>query len=466
MAKPYLPKEIRDYLQLQAALGVPASSPDDIAAKVSGSRATVNRHLARMLGAGEVVRVGSGPATRYALPVVADTPYAMPNAALSASLRQPGAEYPRQGFRFPARARPLIQALQAPVGTRAPVTYLRSFVDAYTPNLSSLLPPALAAALLGKGKANGQQPAGTYARKVLEQLLIDLSWHSSRLEGNRKSLLDTRELFARGRTQWDDLDATMLLNHKDAIEFIVDAVPEYGIREDVVRNIQALLMQGLLVNPQSVGAIRRTLVNIADSVYLPAQAPHLLEEMLRQVIDKVRSIKNPVEAAFFMWVNIAYLQPFEDGNKRTSRLCANLPLLLQNCAPISFLDVEAPDYALAMLGIYEKQDVSLATDLFEWTYLRSIEKYEVILQSMGAPDPFRVKYRELLGEAIRDTVANRIQVEAVLAGLDLPTEDLTEFNRLLQDELRHLATYNCARYRLSIRLTEEWIRDGRPGLSG
>lgn len=293
--------------------------------------------------------------------------------------------------------------------------------------------------------------------------MIDLSWHSSRLEGNRKSLLDTQELFAKGRTPGDDLDAIMLLNHKEAIEFIVDAVPEYGVREDVVRNIQSLLMQELLANPEAVGAIRRTLVNISDSVYVPAQAPHLLEEMLRLVIDKVRNIKNPVEAAFFLWVNTAYLQPFEDGNKRTSRLCANLPLLLQNCAPLSFLDVESPDYALAALGIYERRDATLAAELFEWTYLRSIRKYEVIIQSMGAPNPFRLRYREQLGEAVRQVVNDGLPMDAVVASLALPLEDQAAFRGVLQEELRYLETYNCARYRLSIRLTEAWIQRGRPG---
>lgn len=464
MAKPYLPKEILAYLRAQAAQGVPACSPEDIAANVSASRATVNRYLVKMLEAEEVVRLGSGPATRYALQTTAIAPPTVVKAPPSTPTPQLIPESRHQGFRFSETVKPLVQALQAPIGTRTPVTYQRSFVDDYVPNQSSLLPPSLAADLFAKGKANGQQPAGTYARKVLEQLLIDLSWHSSRLEGNRKTLLDTAELFAKGRTQEDDLDAVMLLNHKEAIEFIVDAVPEYGIREDVVRNIQSLLMQGLLPHPEDVGAIRRTLVNITDSVYVPAQAPHLLEEMLRLVTDKVRHIKNPVEAAFFLWVNIAYLQPFEDGNKRTSRLCANLPLLLQNCAPLSFLDIEVPDYALAVLGVYEKQDVALAVELFEWTYLRSIKKYEVILQSMGMPNPFRVRYREQLGEGVRQVVNVRLPMDAVLASLAIPAEDQAAFQGLLQEELRHLEAYNCARYRLSIRLTEEWIRQGRPGL--
>lgn len=348
------------------------------------------------------------------------------------------------------------------MGTRTPVSYQRKFVDDYHPNRSSLLPAALADSLLIEGRMQGQQPAGTYARKVLEQLLIDLSWYSSRLEGNRKSLLDTRELFVRGRSVEDDPDTTMLLNHKEAIEFTVDAVPAYGITVPVVRNIQSLLMQGLLANSNSLGAIRRTVVNITDTVYVPTQVPSLLEEMLGHIVEKARSIKNPVEAAFFLWVNLAYLQPFEDGNKRTSRLCANLPLMLSNCAPLSFLDVETTDYAMAMLGVYERLDLTLATELFDWTYRRSIPRYRAVLESLGAPDPFRSKYREHLGEAVRNVVSAGSRLAEAVADLALPAEDQAPFHDLSRVELLQLEPYNCARYRLSIGKTEEWIAKGRP----
>jgi hypothetical protein len=356
----------------------------------------------------------------------------------------------------------LRKQLDMPIGTRFPVSYQREFVDRYVPNQSSLLPPGMADSLLTEGRAQGQQPAGTYARKVLEQLLIDLSWHSSRLEGNRKSLLDTQELFAKGRSADDDLDATMLLNHKDAIGFIIDAVPEYGITVPVTRNIQSMLMQGLLANVDALGTIRKTVVHIIDSVYVPTQVPSLLEEMLGHIVEKARNIRNPVEAAFFLWVNIAYLQPFEDGNKRTSRLCANLPLLLSNCAPLSFLDVDPTDYAMAMMGVYERLDVALAIDLFAWTYRRSIRKYKAILDSMGKPDPFRLKYRELLAEAIRQVVGPRISFDEAVAALALPEADRALFAALLREELQRLEPFNCARYQLLISKTEEWIRDGRP----
>ncbi|WP_377813057.1 Fic family protein [Achromobacter aloeverae] len=361
-----------------------------------------------------------------------------------------------------AAGRHLISALAAPMGTRHPVSYQRTFVDRYQPNASSLLPGTLAAELHGLGKSKDQQPAGTYARKVLEQLLIDLSWYSSRLEGNRISLLDTRALFEKGRSESDDRDATMLLNHKDAIEFMVDAVPTEGITPPVLRNLQSLLMRDLLPDSADLGAIRQKIVNIQDTVYVPSQVPHLLEETLRAIVDKARAIHNPVEAAFFLWVHLAYLQPFVDGNKRTSRLAANMPLMLANCSPLSFLDVGRTDYALAMLGIYERLDVTLAVELFDWTYRRSIAKYQAIIESMGGPDPLRVRYREQLGEAIQQIVHFGRSLESAVQALHVAETDAAAFRAMLNTELTHLESYNCARYRLPIGKTQAWIDRGRP----
>lgn len=446
MAEKQLASLIQTYLADRARQGLEPVGAEAITAQVHGKRPTVNRYLAALVSQGAILKQGVGPATRYR---IADT------ARLADTIRA------KASPPWTAQALKLRAQLQAPLGTRMPVTYRREFVDSYVPNQSSLLPADLAADLLASGRAQGQQPASTYARKVLEQLLIDLSWHSSRLEGNRTSLLDTQTLFAKGRSTGDDVDATMLLNHKDAIEFMVDAAPEYGITTPVVRNIQSLLMQGLLENPDAVGAIRNTIVNITDSVYVPTQVPSLLEEMLGLIVDKARLVKNPVEAAFFLWVHIAYLQPFEDGNKRTSRLCANLPLMLTNCAPLSFLDVAADDYAIAVTGVYERLDVTLAAELFAWTYRRSIAKYRVVLESMAAPDPFRARYREHLGEAIRQVVEGATTVEAV-AALALPEPDQAVFHTLLRKELQGLEAFNCARYRLAIRKTEQWIAQGRP----
>src|ERR1700733_7830728 len=402
MAHRQLSQAILDFLELRSRESMGPASPAQIAAHVQISRPTVNRHLRSLLAVGQIVRHGVGPATVYGL-------------GLAARVSEPGA-----GSWWSGESQSLRAELSGPLASRTPISHHRRFVDDYRPNQSQLLPGTLAESMFAKGRMAGQQPAGTYARKVLEQLLIDLSWSSSHLEGNRKGLLDTRTLISACRPAADDTDATMLLNHKDAIEFMVDAVPSYGITVPVVRNLQSLLMQGLLADARALGAIRTTIVNIEGSVYIPSQVPSLLEEMLSLIIEKSRQIKNPIEGAFFLWVNLAYLQPFEDGNKCTSRLSANLPLLLYNCAPLSFLDVDPADYAVAMLGVYEREDVSLAGELFAWTYQRSIPKYQAVLASMGGPDPLRAQYREHLINAVQDVVRTGRTLEEAMAAAAIP----------------------------------------------
>jgi len=136
--------------------------------------------------------------------------------------------------------------------------------------------------------------------------------------------------------------------------------------------------------------------------------------------------------------------------------------MLYNQAPLSFLDVDSEDYALAMMGVYEFCDVSMAVDLFDWTYRRSHAKYKVVLESMGSPDPFRVKYREALNEGVSQVVRGRKVLDDALASLRLSAEDASKFRQMLVQELNALADFNCARYRLGIKETQAWIDQGRP----
>lgn len=457
MAKPEISFAILSLLERLGAQGHEAVSPGTIKMELGESRATINRYLKQLVEDKKLVSSGRGPATKYRLPATHATAVL---GTVETSDRV-------QGFLSPTlspEALELRAKLSRPLGARRPVTYQRKFVDDYAPNTSSLLPRSLAETLYAEGRMTGQQPAATYARKVLEQLLIDLSWASSRLEGNRYSLLETQELFKTGRGADDafDPDKVMLLNHKEAIEFMVDAVPTYGLTVPVVRNIHAVLMKNLLANDQAAGAIRTTLVNITDTVYVPTQVPHLLEEMLNRIAEKARLIKNPIEAAFFLWVNLAYLQPFEDGNKRASRLSANIPLMLYNCAPLSFLEAAPADYNQAMLGVYELLDVRIAVEVFAWTYRRSVAKYAVVLQSMGLPDPFRTKYRELLSEGVQRVVRDAQPLATAIAQMEIPKEERSAFEAMLRKELDHLQVFNCARYRLTIGQTEAWVGKGRP----
>lgn len=446
--------DVLQALRRLSEAGQSEMSSTEVISATGGSSATVRRHLDALCASGELVRDGKARATRYRL---------AKSAAVATSIA-PQTHSETDTLGHPAwspGALQLRRRLDVPLGARDPVTYQRDFIDSYVPNTTWLMPQSLADELYRTGRMRDQQPAGTYARKVLEQLLIDLSWSSSKLEGNRYTLLDTEELFKSGQPA-TDFDGIMLLNHKAAIEFLVDSVPTLGLNTGLLQNMHAVLMRDLLPDPRSLGAIRTKLVNISGTAYVPTQVPQVLREIFELIVSKAQHIKNPVEAAFFLWVNLAYLQPFEDGNKRVSRLAANIPLMLYNQAPLSFLDVDRQEYALAMMGVYEFCDVSMAADLFAWTYRRSQAKYRVILEAMGAPDPFRLAHREVLNAAILLIVRERKSTPDALQALALPEADADRFGKMLEAELEALEDYNSARYRLRPGETADWIQAGRP----
>ncbi|QIF06325.1 Fic family protein [Ralstonia mannitolilytica] len=193
------------------------------------------------------------------------------------------------------------------------------------------------------------------------------------MEGNRYSYHAAAELLNGGALRCD-VDTVMLLNHKAALEFLVHDVSQEGLSAVVLRNVHAILMQDLVADSSSLGAIRQGPLGIAGTLYSPTQEPDVIEAMLESIVDKADRIENPVEAALFLWIQLAYLQPFEHGNAATSRLAANIPLLLRNCAPLTFQDVTREHYARAMLAVYELRDATLAADLLSWSYQRSMAK--------------------------------------------------------------------------------------------
>lgn len=407
---------------------------------------TTKRLLLEMQNAGTVVREGQARSTRY-------KPVAAPSLEIG--------EDKTVGYLAFNEGKALLAELKRPLGQRVPVAYQRQFVDGYVPNESLLLPASLLGVLEAEASMSGQQPAGTYARNVMEPLLIDLSWSSSRLEGNRYSLLETKQLFESG-TRSGDLDAVMLLNHKAAIEFMINEVPMTGLTEPVVRNLHATLMRDLLADGSALGNIRSKMVQIKDTSYIPEQAPGVLQEMFGRIIAKARQINNPIEAAFFLWVNIAYLQPFEDGNKRTSRLAANIPLLMYNFAPLSFLDVETHDYAYAMMGVYEQCNVALAVEVFAAAYTRSIQKYRILLAAATAPDPIRLRLRGVMNDVIGLIVRDGLSLPKALEAMSLDVGDVAVLRGYAEQELEHLGEHNCSRFYVTMRQVQQWIAAGKP----
>jgi hypothetical protein len=340
---------------------------------------------------------------------------------------------------------------------RKPVGYERKFLDFYRPNVSFYLTEQDRAHLATVGRQQiAAQPAGTYAKQILSRLLIDLSWNSSRLEGNTYSLLDTRRLIelgqeAEGRVH---LDAQMILNHKDAIEFLISAADEIGFNRYTILNLHALLVNNLLADPTAAGRLRYIAIGIERSTFHPLEVPQLIEESFDQILATAAAITDPFEQAFFVMVQLPYLQPFDVVNKRVSRLAANIPFIKGNLSPLSFVDVPRQIYTDAVLGVYELTKIDLLKDVFIWAYERSAARYGAVRQSLGEPDPFRLRYREQLRELIANLVRARVSRKDAAARIaawsqkEIDPGDRRCFAELAETELISLHEGNFARYRI------------------
>src|SRR5262249_48218018 len=142
-----------------------------------------------------------------------------------------------------------------------------------------------------------------------------------------------------------------------------------------------------LPNPSSV-TLRKIGLAIGGSVYMPLAVPQLIQECFQQIIVTAAKIQDPFQQAFFLMVHLPYLQPFEDVNKRVSRLALNFPLIRANLRPLSFIDVPEMTYITALLGVYELNRIELLAEVFVLAYERSCLQYSVVRQTLGDPDPF------------------------------------------------------------------------------
>jgi len=340
---------------------------------------------------------------------------------------------------------------------RKPVGYDRAFLDAYRPNVSAYLSEKEQSHLKSVGaSATEEQPAGTYAKQILNRLLIDLSWNSSRLEGNTYSLLDTKRLidFGEEAEGKERIETQMILNHKDAIEFLVGSAEEIGFNRHTILNLHALLANNLLADPEATGRLRRIAVSIEKSAFHPLEVPQLVEECFDQILATAIAISDPFEQAFFMMVQLPCLQPFDDVNKRVSRLAANIPLIKANLTPLSFTDVPTKTYTEAMLGVYELNKIDLLKDVFIWAYRRSASRYAAVRQSLGEPDPFRFKHRAGLRQIVSEIVRAQMDKKSALARIaewaqeNVEPHEREKFREVAENELLGLHEGNFARYQI------------------
>ena len=430
----------------------------DIAEALKGvPQRTLQYWLKNLVEQGRLAQEGKGPAARYRLPALTEEQKETPARQVRAEKEKPEEAL----VPLSAESEKIREYLRQPSGARKAVGYNRQFLDGYRPNASFYLSPKERAHLaeVGTTKA-GVEAAGTYAKQILNRLLIDLSWNSSRLEGNTYSLLDTRRLIEFGEEApgGNRLEAQMLLNHKDAIAFLVSAADEIGFNRFTILNLHGILAQNLLADEAAAGRLRRIAVGIEKSAFHPLEVPQLIEECFNQVLATASAIQDPFEQSFFSMVQLPYLQPFDDVNKRVSRLAANIPFIKGNLSPLSFTGVPRSSYTDAILGVYELNKVDLLKDVFIWAYERSAERYAAVKQSLGDPDPFKQRNREALRQLVGDVVRGKMDRKTAAAYIaewvknNIAAEDRTTFRETAESDLLSLHEGNFAR--LQVRPSE------------
>jgi Fic family protein len=363
-------------------------------------RQTLSRRLSALVEKGELIRVGQGPASRY--------------------LRADVETY----FQIPAVHRP-------------PVPYVAA-------RASSGLPGFTPAQLESLRKAAGEHGATAEdtARAVRERLLIELSFASSSLEGNTYDLIQTEALVkygqvAQGKTAHE---AKMILNHRDAIHYLLDNIATLAVDWATLRDIHALLSDGLLDEAADSGRIRRRLVAITHSAYTPLDNEYQIREALEAMLAAVHEEPEPFNRSLMLLAGIPYIQIFADCNKRTGRLMASLPLLQASLPPLSFITVDKEAYTRGLLTYYELGNGRLLAQAYADAYPSSADAYRLNSHRRSkSPEQMavEVRYQAFVRTRLRDIILGRIESHAPLPD-SIPVEDREVVARMIGVQLESL----------------------------
>ena len=323
----------------------PSSSRAEIAAGLSDApnERTLKRLIADAVKSGDVIVEGKGRATRYSLSAQAHL--MMPLDIDTYFLKDIDERKVQESFNFD-----LIRSTlpQVDIFTTEELERLESAHQVFIKNMATL--------------------SEVEYRKEMERLGVDLSWKSSQIEGNTYSLLETERLLkekltANGKTKEE---AVMLLNHKDALDFVLDN-PDY-LKEISVRRIEDI--HGFLTKELGVGSgIRNRRVGITGTNYRPLDNEFQIREALEDSCSLINGKNNIFEKALLALVLLSYIQAFSDGNKRTARITSNAILIAWGYCPLSFRTVDSIDYKKAMLMFYEQNNLAAFKQIF-------IEQYE------------------------------------------------------------------------------------------
>lgn len=329
----------------------PLSSRGDITAGTAfkGSDATLKRVIAAGIKAGDIVAEGKARATRYRLspqaqllmPLNLDTYF-----ALEVDERQVHSSYNFE----------LINGLLAET---------RLFSDKELAHLD---------ALQDEFRQHVNELTDNEYRKEMERLGIDLSWKSSQIEGNTYTLLETERLLRESKTAEGKTkeEAVMLLNHKDALSFILDN-PDYlqELTVSHIEDIHQLLTKDLSIDK----GLRRHRVGITGTNYHPLDNEFQIREAMRDACKLINSKYNIFEKALLTLLLLSYIQPFLDGNKRTARITSNAILIANDYCPLSFRSIDSIDYKKAMLIFYEQNNLYAFKQIFIEQFEFAVKEY-------------------------------------------------------------------------------------------
>jgi Fic family protein len=417
------------------------NSPAEIKAAVADvPDRTLRRWLGELVQEGVIERAGNRKGTRYRWKSTSKEEQ-RPQAVVADA---GGPTAPTQQV-FSSASEQLVKRIDAPIYTRSPVTYSEEWVASYVPNQSTYLTAAQRTQLHAQGKRSplyGQ--AGTYIQKIYDRLLIDLSYNSARLEGNTYTLADTEHLVIQGVSAQGKLDAEriMILNHKEAIRYLVQNVRSLTPNEETIRTLHYLLSDSL-VTPGMAGQIRSDSIGVTGTTYAPLEGRERLTRLLNQLLDTARRINDPFEQSVFLLGHISYLQAFVDVNKRTARLASIIPLITQDYVPQSFVDVNQEDYLKATIVFYELNDVRPLAELYCWAYRRSCTHFDTTVQVVGF-DEIAALYRPLRRALVAELVRSLVPPKEVMGFIEARITDQVQpqhrdkFKQDVLAELDHL----------------------------
>lgn len=329
----------------------PSSSREEIAQGTlfEGSDASLKRLIASLVAAGSLVVEGRGRATRYSLSPQAHL--LMPLDLETYFSQDIDDRQVQTTFNFD-----LIRE-QLP------------HVELFTPEEQNRLN-----ALQAEFRKHVDAMTENEYRKEMERLGIDLSWKSSQIEGNTYSLLETERLLRESRTAEGKTkeEAVMLLNHKDALRFVLDN-PDYLQQLSIshIEDIHQLLTKDLAVDR----GIRRRRVGVTGTNYRPLDNEFQIREALHDTCELINSKSNVFEKALLTLVLLSYIQAFADGNKRTARITSNALLIASGYCPLSFRTVDSIDYKKAMLVFYEQNNLYAFKQIFIQQFEFAVKEY-------------------------------------------------------------------------------------------